>query len=219
MQHLVEHRHPFRRETFGDSRELLHQLARNGEAPPVLLITCPDAGLLAEHLAPQSVASIHCASALGAFVPAATAADSGDADSIATAIEFALPTTGGGHIVVCGHSPCCALSTLLGRAHPATRSPQLDWWRKETAPLRRLVQAHYAYLPTDAARHKAAEQESVLLSLENLPGYPCVRERLSRGPLQLHGWFFHRPSGQLFAYAAATGHFEPLMMLAQGRRT
>ena len=55
--------------------------------------------------------------------------------------------------------------------------------------------------------------------LENLPTHLCVQERLNRGALHLHGWFFKTATGELFAYDPATGQFEPLMAFGAGRHT
>jgi carbonic anhydrase len=53
---------------------------------------------------------------------------------------------------------------------------------------------------------------------ENLPTYPCVREKLDLGTLRLHGWFFKSATGELFAYHPAAGQFELLTTFAAGRR-
>lgn len=217
MQTLVTNLHRFPRESFGDSRELCRRLRDDAEVPPVLFLTCPDAGLLAERLAPKQIVHFHCASALGTVVPPADDADASNPDSLVATIEFALRDMEHGQLVVCGHSPCCTLRTLLDGTLAETRQAHLAWWLERVAPLRELVQSRYAHLTHAAARLEAAGLESVLLSLEHLRGYPSVQERLHCGSLQLHGWFFHRPSDVLFAYHPAAGQFEPLMTLLAER--
>lgn len=84
-------------------------------------------------------------------------------------------------------------------------------------PIQDLVRSRYAHLIDDAVRQHVAELESVLLSLENLPTHPCGQEQLNRGALHPHGWFFKTATRELFACEPATGQFEPLMALGDGR--
>lgn len=218
MQALVKNLHRFQRETFGSSRELLDRSARNGSHSPALLITCADAGLLAERLTQHHPEGFYCASGLGTFIPPASAAVNGDADSLAATIEYAVRVVRVSDIVVCGHSPCGALAALMHGLLAGTTQPHLAWWLERVAPIQNLVRSNYAQLTRDVERQRAAELESVLLSLENLPTYPCVRERLDEGALHLHGWFFKTATGELFAYNPAAGQFELLMTFTEGRR-
>lgn len=218
MQRLLEGIHHIRREAFGCSRELFNRPSCNGEHPPALVITCADAGLLVERITQSHSDGFYCASGLGTFVPPASAADGHECDSIAATIEYAVRVLRVGHIVVCGHSPCGALAALMHGSLAGTAQPHLVWWLERVAPIQDLVRSRYAYLTTDAERQRAAELEGVLISLENLPTYPCVQERLNRGALHLHGWFCKTATGELFAYDPATGQFELLMAFGQGRR-
>jgi carbonic anhydrase len=54
----------------------------------------------------------------------------------------------------------------------------------------------------------ACEQEAVLVSLENLLTFKCIKERLEAGNLSLHGWYFDVRVGELFSYQAESGIFE-----------
>lgn len=218
MQPLLENLHQFRPETFGSARELLHRASRNEQHSPALLITCADAGLLAERITPTNSTGFCFASGLGTFVPPASAVADGEDDSMAATIDYAVRVLRASDIVVCGHSRCCAMAALLRGSLSGSSQDNLTWWLQQTAPLRDLIQAHYAHLTDNAQRQRAAELETVLVSLENLPTYPCVRERLDQGALHLHGWFFNTATGELFAYNPASGQFELLMTFAEGRR-
>lgn len=217
MQRLIEGVHRFQRETFGNSLELFNRPSRNGQQPPTLLITCADAGLLAERISLNRPDGFHCATGLGTFIPPASAADGHD--SIVATIEYAVRVLQVGDIVVCGHSPCGAMAALIHGLLAGTSQPHLAWWLERVAPIQDLVRSRYAHLINDAERQHAAELETVLLSLENLPTHPCVQEQLNRGALHLHGWLFKTATGELFAYEPATGQFEPLMAFGEGRHT
>ncbi|MBE0541212.1 MAG: carbonic anhydrase [Verrucomicrobia bacterium] len=218
MQPILAHIHPLRSETFGGSRELLHRSSRDGRHSPALLITCADAGLLAEHLTQTNPDGFCFASDLGTFVPPANAVADGEDDSLAATIEYAVRVLQVGDIVVCGHSPCGAMATLLRGSPLIPSQSSLAWWLEQTAPFRDLIHLHDPHLTRLAERHRAAELESVLLSLANLPTYPCVRERLNQGTLHLHGWFHEHATRELFAYDPVAGQLELLTAIGEGRR-
>ena len=217
MQRLIEGVHRFQRETFGNSRELLNPPSHNGQQRPALLITCADAGLLTEQISLNRPDGFHCATGLGTFIPPARTTDGND--SIVATIEYAVRVLRVSDIVVCGHSPCGAMATLMHGSFVGTSQPHLAGWLERVAPIHDLVRSRYAHLTGDAERQHAAELECVLISLENLPTYPCVEEGLNRGALHLHGWFFKTATGELFAYDPATEQFEPLMAFGEGRHT
>jgi carbonic anhydrase len=216
MQPLLENLHRFRPESFGVARDLL-QHAPLHEPPAALLVTCADAGLLAELLTQTNPDGFCLASGLGTFVPPAGAFADGNDDSLAATLDYAVRVLHVRDIVVCGHSRCCATATILRGSLPGAPRDYLSRWLQRTAPLRDLILAHYMHLTDPAQRQRAAEQETVLVSLEHLFTYPCVRERLDRGALHLHGWFFDTPTGELFVYNPAAGRFELLMTFADGR--
>ena len=114
-------------------------------------------------------------------------------------------------VVVCGHSQCGAMAALLGGVAQATALPHLAEWLEIARPVRELLARDYQHLNEPVARAIAAAAENVLFALENLRSYPCVQQRLARGGLHLHGWFFKIASAELFAYDPETHQFAPLI--------
>ncbi|HEY6227285.1 MAG TPA: carbonic anhydrase, partial [Verrucomicrobiae bacterium] len=53
---------------------------------------------------------------------------------------------------------------------------------------------------TEAERIRAAEEENVLFSIEQLHGYAGVARKLQEGSLRLHAWFFKIDTAELFGY-------------------
>ena len=60
------------------------------------------------------------------------------------------------------------------------------------------------------ARHRACEQQAILVSLNNPMTFSWIRERVEQGRLALHGWYFDIECGELLGYDAATRRFETL---------
>ena len=54
------------------------------------------------------------------------------------------------------------------------------------------------------------ERRSILNSIDNLRGYPWIRERIEAGALAVHGWWFDLDDGRLWATHPETGAFLPV---------
>jgi carbonic anhydrase len=57
---------------------------------------------------------------------------------------------------------------------------------------------------------RTCEQEAIRLSLNNLMTFPWIRDRVEKGMLTLHGWYFDLEAGELLRYEPQTGLFKSL---------
>ncbi len=211
MQKLIEGVHKFRREEFGQYRELFQKLSREGQKPHTLFITCADSRVLAELITQSKPGDLFVVKNVGNIVPPATAV--GSTNSTAAAVEFAVEVLGVNDIVVCGHSQCGAMMALLEAAPQPAAMPHLREWLDVASPVREVIRNQYAHITDANARATAAAEENVLFALENLRTYPSVTERLANGKLRLHGWFFKIATAELFAFDLETKQFTPLVGL------
>jgi len=207
MQRLIEGVHRFRNEEFGNYRKLFRKLSQEGQNPHTLFITCSDSRVLAELITHSKPGDLFVVKNVGNIVPPASVR--GDTNSTAAAIEFAVDTLRVNDIVICGHSQCGAMASLLGQP-PSERTPHLRDWLHLAAPVVEILKSNYSHLTEQTARETAAAEENVLFGLDNLHSYPCVQDRLMDGSLRLHGWFFKIATGELFAYDPDTRQFSPL---------
>jgi len=208
MQRLIEGVHKFRNEEFGNYRKLFRKLSQQEQHPHTLFITCSDSRVLAELITQSKPGDLFVVKNVGNIVPPASA--TGDTNSTAAAIEFAVEYLRVSDIVICGHSQCGAISALLGEKPAGNSTPHLRDWLHLADPVLDTMKKDYAHLKTMAERSTAAAGENVLFGLDNLHSYPCVQERLMDGTLQLHGWFFKIATAELFAYDPKTRQFSPL---------
>lgn len=51
---------------------------------------------------------------------------------------------------------------------------------------------------------------SVVLQLERLLSFPMVRERVERGEVCLHGWYYVIEEGEVLGLDTNSGEFRPL---------
>ena len=203
MQKLIAGIHHFQANVFGSEPEFYARLAE-GQSPETLFITCSDSRInpnLITHTRPGELFILRNA---GNIVPPYGAANGGEGATI----EYAVAALGVKDIIVCGHSHCGAMKGLLDPTGldelPAVRN-----WLGHAETTRRVIRENYKHLD-GAALVTATVQENVLAQLENLRTHPSVAARIARGALHLHGWVYKIESGQVFAYDAEDGQFEPL---------
>jgi carbonic anhydrase len=208
MQHLIEGVHKFRNDEFGNYRKLFRKLSQEGQNPHTLFITCSDSRVLAELITQSQPGDLFVVKNIGNIVPPAGV--TGDTNSTAAAIEFAVANLHVSDIVICGHSQCGAISALLDKKPVSDATPHLRDWLKLAAPVLETLKKNYGHLQNAGALQNAAAEENVLFALENLHSYPCVQERLVDGSLRLHGWFFKIATAELFAFDPETRQFSPL---------
>ena len=209
MQRLIEGVHKFQTGQFGNYRKLFRKLSQEGQNPHTLFITCSDSRVLAELITQSKPGDLFVVKNVGNIVPPASV--TGDTNSTAAAIEFAVENLRVSDIVICGHSQCGAISCLLGETSVGPATPHLRDWLRLAAPVLDMMKKDYAHLKTGEERSLAAAEENVLFGLDNLHSYPCVQNRLMDGSLRLHGWFFKIATAELFAYDPETRQFSPLV--------
>ncbi|HVJ84042.1 MAG TPA: carbonic anhydrase, partial [Caulifigura sp.] len=121
---------------------------------------------------------------------------------------FAVAGLGVRDIIICGHSHCGAVKGLLDPSEVASL-PAVAQWLSHAEATRRIIEDNYGELsPED--RVTAAIEENVLVQLENLRTLPCVKSRLVKGDLRLHGWVYKIETGEVFAYDRVDRQFVPL---------
>ena len=206
MHRLIEGVHRFQSEEFGAYRGLFQRLSREGQKPHTLFITCSDSRVLAELITQSQPGDLFVVKNVGNIVPPVGV--TGETNSTAAAIEFAVSTLGVSDIVVCGHSQCGAMQALMEGLPPAHAMPHLEAWLKVAAPVRDIIERGYQHLADRNERTNAAAEENVLFAIENLEAYPAVKARLNDGSLHLHGWFFNIATADLFAFNPDTKQFE-----------
>jgi carbonic anhydrase len=135
--------------------------------------------------------------------------ESGGVHGVSAALEFAVCHLGVEHIIVLGHSQCGGIGALMRGTCGCKGGGFISRWMDIATPAREKVLAELS-LKTPELQQRAAEQASILLSLENLHSFPWIHERVAQGSLNLHGWYFDIAAGELHAYAPECAGFEKL---------
>ncbi len=191
MDRLLNGYRHFRADAWPERRASYEQLAEQGQAPLALVIACSDSRLdpaLIFSAPPGGLFVIrNVANLVPPYQPDAAY------HGTSAALEFGVCGLEIPDIVVMGHAQCGGVHALL-HGTPRTGSDFVGPWMHIAARARDRVQGRFA---DPEATRLACEHETVLVSLDNLRGYPWIAERIAAGRLRLHGAFYQISSGVL----------------------
>ncbi|MER6532973.1 SulP family inorganic anion transporter [Streptomyces sp900105755] len=198
----------FQRDTAPLVREELARLAREGQQPSQLFLTCADSRLVTSMITSSGPGDLFVVRNVGNLVPL-PGEENGD-DSVAAAIEYAVDVLKVRSITVCGHSGCGAMQALLGSGTGGTATPLGRWLRHGLPSLARLADEGGEGVRL-AGRAAADTMErlclaNVIQQLEHLRAHDSVARALAAGALELHGMYFH--VGEAQAYLLRRGGAE-----------
>lgn len=195
----------FQRNTAPLVRGELARLAREGQQPSQLFLTCADSRLVTSMITSSGPGDLFVVRNVGNLVPP-PGEESGD-DSVAAAIEYAVDVLKVRSITVCGHSGCGAMQALFDAEPGGVQTPLKRWLRHGLPSLERMADPGrpWARLAGRAAAD-AVEQlclTNVVEQLDHLRAYASVSRALRAGELELHGMFFHVGEAQAYLLSEA----------------
>ncbi|WP_031482639.1 SulP family inorganic anion transporter [Streptomyces bicolor] len=206
----------FQRNTAPLVRGELARLAREGQQPSQLFLTCADSRLVTSMITSSGPGDLFVVRNVGNLVPPPASAgrcprpgqESGD-DSVAAAIEYAVDVLRVRSITVCGHSGCGAMQALLSSEPGGPPTPLRRWLRHGLPSLERMSDESRP-LPRLAGRAPADAVEQLCLTnvvqqLEHLRAHESVARALRAGALELHGMYFHVGEAQAYLLTEGNG--------------
>jgi carbonic anhydrase len=198
-QQLIEGLRRFRRESFPRFREHYQRLVEQGQRPSTLFVGCADSRVVPDLLTSSLPGELFVLRNVGNLVPPFEQ-DAGFHGTSA-GIEFATLMLEVKDIIVCGHSHCGAIRALFSPMRGD--APHVTRWLELARPA--LADSE----PSEPALRRT-EMRSIVLQLERLMSFPMVRDRVERGELCLHGWYYVIEKGQVLGLDTASGDFVPL---------
>ncbi|MGW0281592.1 SulP family inorganic anion transporter [Streptomyces sp. NPDC003236] len=190
----------FQRNTAPLVREELARLAREGQRPSQLFLTCADSRLVTSMITSSGPGDLFVVRNIGNLVPP-PGEDHGD-HSVAAAVEYAVDVLGVRSITVCGHSGCGAMQALIAAGPEGAVTPLKRWLGHGRPSLARMA-GDRRDRPRLAGRAPADAVEQLCLTnvvqqLEHLRAHDTVRRALAAGALELHGMYFHVGEAQAY---------------------
>lgn len=208
IENLIDGFLRFQQHYFEEAPELYRSLCE-GQHPSTLVIGCCDSRVEPAMLLGCDPGDIFTVRNIANLVPPPNP-DIGP-QGVLAAIQFAVEDLEVESIIVLGHSHCGGIRALMsGRAAQGRPADFVSRWIGIAEPARERVVGR---LPSasDDDRHRACEQASILISLQNLRRMESVSARLAAGTLQVHGWYFDLVAGSLLSYSADADAFLPIL--------
>ncbi|MEV0638582.1 SulP family inorganic anion transporter [Streptomyces sp. NPDC050619] len=190
----------FQRNTAPLVRGELARLAREGQRPSQLFLTCADSRLVTSMITSSGPGDLFVVRNVGNLVPP-PGRESRD-DSVAAAIEYAVDVLNVRSITVCGHSGCGAMQALLNSEPGGAQTPLKRWLRHGLPSLERMADDSRPWArlagraPADAVEQLCLT--NVVQQLEHLSAHESVARALRKGELELHGMYFHVGEAQAY---------------------
>ncbi|WP_246541089.1 SulP family inorganic anion transporter [Mycobacterium spongiae] len=168
----------------------------DSQNPYALFLTCADSRILPHVITASGPGDLYTVRNFGNLVPN----DPTDA-SVDAPLDFAVNQLGVSSVVVCGHSSCGAMATLLeGTATDAT-TPMGHWLEFARDSLVAFHNHHPARRSAASAGYPEREQLSIVniaVQLERLTRHPIVATRVATGDVQLVGAFFDISTARVY---------------------
>ena len=164
------------------------KLAREGQSPKVLLIACSDARVDPAILFAASPGELFVIRVVAALVPPYL--PDGAYHGVSAGLEYAVRDLGVDHVVVLGHAYCGGIRALKTMEEGVV----LD--REFIGPWVSMADQAVGNIPLTEppCRH---EQAAVRYSVQNLMTFPWLKERVDKGTIKLHAWWFDLDDGHL----------------------
>ncbi|MFJ7278106.1 SulP family inorganic anion transporter [Kitasatospora sp. NPDC098663] len=193
-------------------RPELARLAREGQTPSQLFLTCADSRMVTSMITNSGPGDLFTVRNVGNLVPAPYEPGAAD-DSVAAAVQYAVEVLEVGSITICGHSGCGAMKALLDGVHerPGPPTPLARWLRNGRGSLDRLrrVPAGFDARPVvDLVEQLCIT--NVVQQLDQLLANPAVERRVEEGTLRLVGMYFDFATAQAYVLDRAEGTFSPI---------
>jgi len=183
----------FQGQVFKEQEALFQSLARDGQKPKYLMVSCADSRVVPELITGANPGDLFVCRNAGNIVPPFAVKNGG----VSSTVEFGVMALGVTEIIVCGHSDCGAMKGMFN-PEALEAMPNVKAWLAHAEPAFEVVKTCYGHLDKDA-KVKALTQENVAIQLVHLQNHPSVAAGLAAGKLQLHGWLFDIESGTVQA--------------------
>ena len=190
MDALLEGYRRFRAETWPEERARYQALARWGQRPETLVVSCSDSRVDPQTVFGAVPGELFVVRNVAGLAP--PYAPDANYHGTSAALEFGVRVLGVSKIVVLGHALCGGVMALMDGA-PAEARDFVEPWMGMAAGVR----DPEADTLDPEARRDRYEAAVVRLSLENLMTFPWIAEAVEAGRLALHGFRFDIHTGIL----------------------
>jgi carbonic anhydrase len=182
----------FRTDVYPENKDAYVKAASDPQKPHALIVTCADSRIDPELITQSQPGDIFVTRNVGNLVPAYGEMLGG----VSAVIEYAVSALKVQHVVICGHSDCCAMKGLLNPGSLEKLPTVKSWLTNAQAALSVANSlSHKDDRPSDTLRQLT--EENVLLQLQHLRTHPSVAGAMARGELTISGWVYDIGKGEI----------------------
>jgi carbonic anhydrase len=187
------------------SQKQAYERAGRRQAPQVMVIGCADSRVDPATIFDAGPGEIFVVRNVANLVP--PYATDGGVHGVSAALEFAVTVLGVSDILVLGHGGCGGIAASLRAIDGTPVGTFIGPWMEIAEPARARVMSRDHAGTAQGDLQTALEHEAIATSLDNLMGFPFVRDGVAAGRLRLHGGWFAVASGELHWRDPDTGTF------------
>jgi len=199
---LVDGYRRFKSEGYVRQKARYDALASNGQAPPIMIISCCDSRVDPATVFDTTPGQVFALRNVASLVPPYETG--GGLHGVSAAIEFGVLGLEVGHIVVLGHAQCGGIKASLEGANLGHSGHSfIDDWVGIIRPARDKILGSSSQDP----QHDL-ELDAVRVSLANLRSFPFIAAREHSEQLKLHGAYFGIADGHLYLLNDENDMFE-----------
>jgi carbonic anhydrase len=205
---LVDRFRRFKHRHFVPNADQYEELAKYGQDPQVMIISCCDSRVDPETIFTAMPGELFVVRNVANLVPPYETG--GKFHGVSAAIEFAVLNLRVRHVIVMGHSGCGGVKAALDQsAAIQTEAQFISRWMSMLDEARLRVLAAHQMAP-QADKLRLLELEGIKSSIKNLRTFPFVSEAEDKGRLSLHGAYFDIATGTLSVLNHSRAEFFPL---------
>ncbi|KLO33630.1 SulP family inorganic anion transporter [Mycobacterium haemophilum] len=168
----------------------------DSQNPYALFLTCADSRILPNVITASGPGDLYTVRNVGNLVPT----DATDR-SVDAALDFAVNQLGVRSVVVCGHSSCGAMMTLLDDTVDKATTPMGHWLEYAHDTLVAYRDHHPARRSAESNGFKDVDQLGVVnvaKQMERLTRHPILETAVASGDLQVVGTFFDISTARVY---------------------
>lgn len=188
MQAMLDGYQDFYQQYFINNPETYQRLAKEGQSPKTLVISCSDSRVDPSTIFNTEPGDIFVIRNVANLVPPYED-DVETCHGTSAAIEYAVNCLEVENIIVLGHSDCGGIKTLLDEHSKCNTF--IDRWLDIAQSV-----AHFHH--DKSSKYCAAcEKEAIRISIHNLLSFPFIKKKIDAGKLELNGLYFCLKTGTL----------------------
>jgi carbonic anhydrase len=207
--YLVQRYQGWRATKYVENKAWFRHLAEMGQHPRAMVISCCDSRVHVTAIFGSDTGEFFIHRNVANLVPPYQ--PNGDHHGTSAAVEYAVTTLQVAHIIILGHSNCGGVSGCYDMC--SGTAPELEKSSSFVGRWMDILRPGYErikHISTKEAQLAALEREGVIVSLENLMGFPFVKKAMNNETLSIHGLWNNIGEGTLLQYDHESNCFQPI---------